>query len=309
MDRIAQLVVQRVERAAFREVTALPQSPRGTNGYGSTGTSQRAGSHSRESASSVRTSQQGQASPKTRHRCPVAPRTSTRQRFWPGATESIAALGPYDADDAPDDGWVRLDLGSLRLPVPEGAQLQVEVDRSGPVRAVHLITGARSVHHHRVRRSPQRRVVARGCPGAGDQTASRWRPGRAGPGEWGEEIEAVTEQGVLAVPGGRRAAVDAPRCRGRRRGAFRRSYRVAARPCPADCGGPWFRTAAGDAARCRCNCPDHWASNSSRRPPSWSTLPPMAAEGSDCRPTETTTWDRPRDARTTDGRHRPWSSG
>ncbi|MGH3607624.1 MAG: dUTP diphosphatase, partial [Pseudonocardiaceae bacterium] len=43
MDRIAQLVVQRVERAAFREVTALPQSLRGTNGYGSTGTCQLGG--------------------------------------------------------------------------------------------------------------------------------------------------------------------------------------------------------------------------------------------------------------------------
>ncbi|MGH3909321.1 MAG: dUTP diphosphatase [Pseudonocardiaceae bacterium] len=38
MDRIAQLVVQRVEHAGFREVTALPGSPRGTAGYGSTGT-------------------------------------------------------------------------------------------------------------------------------------------------------------------------------------------------------------------------------------------------------------------------------
>lgn len=36
-DRIAQLVVQRVERAAFREVTALPDSARGENGFGSTG--------------------------------------------------------------------------------------------------------------------------------------------------------------------------------------------------------------------------------------------------------------------------------
>jgi Protein of unknown function (DUF3710) len=49
--------------------------------------------------------------------------------------------GPYDADEAPDDGWIRLDLGSLRLPMPDGAQLQVEVDRAGPVRAVHLVTG------------------------------------------------------------------------------------------------------------------------------------------------------------------------
>jgi len=36
-DRIAQLVVQRVEHAVFDEVTALPESPRGTDGYGSTG--------------------------------------------------------------------------------------------------------------------------------------------------------------------------------------------------------------------------------------------------------------------------------
>jgi dUTP pyrophosphatase len=36
-DRIAQLVVQRVERVRFVEVTELPPSVRGTGGYGSTG--------------------------------------------------------------------------------------------------------------------------------------------------------------------------------------------------------------------------------------------------------------------------------
>lgn len=36
-DRIAQLVVQQVERAAFTEVAALPDSVRGVGGYGSTG--------------------------------------------------------------------------------------------------------------------------------------------------------------------------------------------------------------------------------------------------------------------------------
>jgi len=36
-DRIAQLVVQRVEHARFREVTALPGSARGEDGFGSTG--------------------------------------------------------------------------------------------------------------------------------------------------------------------------------------------------------------------------------------------------------------------------------
>ena len=36
-DRIAQLVIQRVELARFTEVTALPSSVRGAGGYGSTG--------------------------------------------------------------------------------------------------------------------------------------------------------------------------------------------------------------------------------------------------------------------------------
>lgn len=36
-DRIAQLVIQRVARAEFRQVPELPQSVRGTGGFGSTG--------------------------------------------------------------------------------------------------------------------------------------------------------------------------------------------------------------------------------------------------------------------------------
>lgn len=36
-DRVAQLVVQRVEHAVFREVAQLAGSPRGSGGYGSTG--------------------------------------------------------------------------------------------------------------------------------------------------------------------------------------------------------------------------------------------------------------------------------
>jgi len=36
-DRIAQLVIQRVERARFVEVETLPESARGAGGYGSTG--------------------------------------------------------------------------------------------------------------------------------------------------------------------------------------------------------------------------------------------------------------------------------
>lgn len=48
--------------------------------------------------------------------------------------------GPHDSVEAPDDGLNRLDIGSLRLPVPDGAQLQVEMDQNKAVRAVHVIT-------------------------------------------------------------------------------------------------------------------------------------------------------------------------
>ncbi|NTV40486.1 MAG: dUTP diphosphatase, partial [Demequinaceae bacterium] len=37
-DRIAQLVIQRVERAQFVAVSSLPGSHRGESGFGSTGT-------------------------------------------------------------------------------------------------------------------------------------------------------------------------------------------------------------------------------------------------------------------------------
>lgn len=49
-------------------------------------------------------------------------------------------LGPYDEHEAPEDEVPRLDLGSVRVPVPEGAQLQLEFDEEGPLRAVHLVT-------------------------------------------------------------------------------------------------------------------------------------------------------------------------
>ena len=115
-------------------------------------------------------------------------------------------FGPYDAEAPPDDRLGRLDLGSIRIPVPEGAQLQIEVDSTGPVRAVHLTTGLGQIT-----------LTAYAAPRSGglwDEVvpelvtklqADGAQVGRAA-GEWGEEVEAVTEQGVL-----RFVAVDGPR--------------------------------------------------------------------------------------------------
>lgn len=121
----------------------------------------------------------------------------------PGNT---SALGPYDADAQPDDSLARLDLGSLRMPVPEGAQLQIEVEPSGPVRAVHLTTELGQIT-----------LTAFAAPRSGGlwrevvpELVSKLRADGAqvgqAAGEWGQEIEAVTQHGVL-----RFLAVDGPR--------------------------------------------------------------------------------------------------
>ncbi|HVV10060.1 DUF3710 domain-containing protein [Amycolatopsis sp.] len=53
----------------------------------------------------------------------------------------VVTDGPFDVADAEEDGVPRIDLGSVRVPVPEGAQVQVEMDpEAGGVRAVHVVT-------------------------------------------------------------------------------------------------------------------------------------------------------------------------
>jgi hypothetical protein len=47
--------------------------------------------------------------------------------------------GPWDSEDVPDDGLDRIDLGSLRVPPTEGAEVRLQVDEStGEVQSVML---------------------------------------------------------------------------------------------------------------------------------------------------------------------------
>ena len=47
--------------------------------------------------------------------------------------------GPWDSDSFPDDGLERVDLGSLRVPPREGAELRLQVDEnSGEVQSVMM---------------------------------------------------------------------------------------------------------------------------------------------------------------------------
>jgi hypothetical protein len=120
--------------------------------------------------------------------------------------EAGEAHGPYDEDDVPEDEIPRLDLGSVRIPVPDGAQLQVEMADEGGLRAVHLLTAI-----------GQFTLSAFAAPRSGDlwpevcdELAEQLRSDGATPrilrGEWGQEVTGAADELVLRFLG-----VDGPR--------------------------------------------------------------------------------------------------
>jgi hypothetical protein len=114
--------------------------------------------------------------------------------------------GPHDGGEAPEDDVQRLDLGSVRFPVPDGSQLQVEVDPAGPVRAVHVVTpvGRLTISAYAAPRSADlwpevRAELIEQLRGDGARV-------RIERGEWGSEISADTPMAALRFVG-----VDGPR--------------------------------------------------------------------------------------------------
>ena len=114
--------------------------------------------------------------------------------------------GPHDAEDAPDDGLNRLDLGSVRLPVPDGAQLQVEMDQNKAVRAVHVVTpvGQLTVNAYAAPKSGGlwREVSTE----LAEQLRGDGATVRSSKGEWGLELTAALGEVSLRFIG-----VDGPR--------------------------------------------------------------------------------------------------
>ncbi|MGW5054465.1 DUF3710 domain-containing protein [Actinokineospora sp. NPDC004072] len=114
--------------------------------------------------------------------------------------------GPYDADDAPDDDMPRLDLGAVRFPVPDGAQLQVEMDPSGAVRAVHVLTqiGQLTITAYAAPRSGG--LWREVCGELADQLRNDGAQVHSTVGDWGQELAATMGEAALRFVG-----VDGPR--------------------------------------------------------------------------------------------------
>ncbi|GAB3007500.1 DUF3710 domain-containing protein [Amycolatopsis acidiphila] len=115
--------------------------------------------------------------------------------------------GPFDVADAPEDEIPRIDLGSVRVPVPDGSQVQVEMDpAAGGVRAVHVVTpqGQITVSAYAAPRSGGLwEEVGEELTEQLRKDGARVQPGQ---GEWGFELSALIGDVALRFVG-----VDGPR--------------------------------------------------------------------------------------------------
>jgi hypothetical protein len=114
--------------------------------------------------------------------------------------------GPHDEADEPDDGVNRLDLGSVRLPVPDGAQLQVEMDPNGGVRAVHVVTPAGQLTVNAYAAPKSGGLWSDVCGELANQLRGDGATVRSISGEWGQELVAALGEVSLRFVG-----VDGPR--------------------------------------------------------------------------------------------------
>lgn len=114
--------------------------------------------------------------------------------------------GPYDAAEAPDDGLSRLDLSSVRLPLPPESHVQVEMDPNGSLRAVHVLTanGRFTVSGYAAPRGGE--LWPEVCRELADQLHKDGARVRRENGEWGVELVAFVNDLLLRFVG-----VDGPR--------------------------------------------------------------------------------------------------
>ena len=121
--------------------------------------------------------------------------------------DETGGVASQRGENAEADGIPRIDLGSVRVPVPDGSQVQVEMDpEEGGVRAVHVVTEVGQIT-----------VSAYAAPKSGglwrevsnelaDQLRADGAKVNVGRGEWGMELSAIVGDVALRFVG-----VDGPR--------------------------------------------------------------------------------------------------
>jgi hypothetical protein len=119
--------------------------------------------------------------------------------------------GPFDVDEAPDDGVHRLDLGALRVPALNGVQVQFQVEEASGKPITVVVTDGRSAMEISVFAAPK-------SSGLWDDVRAeiletvRSSGGSEGEGEYGPELRMrlPTARPGESVPG-RMIGIDGPR--------------------------------------------------------------------------------------------------
>lgn len=116
--------------------------------------------------------------------------------------------GPYDVDDAPEDGVPRLDLGALRLPVPPETSLRVKANPDGTASEIYLIIPELCAISVSVYAAPRSNTLWREewCGDLAKEMRGNGADVRSFAGSWGQEL-------VVRFPGEvmRFLGVDGPR--------------------------------------------------------------------------------------------------
>jgi hypothetical protein len=121
--------------------------------------------------------------------------------------ELVPEEGPYDVEVAPEDDIPRMDLGSVRIPVPDNCQVQVEMDQeSGHVRAVHVVTPHGQVTISAYAAPKSSGIWSEVCTELAEQLRSDGAIVRTLTGDWGKELSAKMGDMALHFIG-----VDGPR--------------------------------------------------------------------------------------------------
>jgi hypothetical protein len=114
--------------------------------------------------------------------------------------------GPYDEDEQPDDDLTRLDLGSVLVPLPDNSQIQVEMDPTGPLRAVHIVSAHARYTVSAYAAPKSSGLWAEISKELADQLGGDGARVRKETGEWGTELVAFVNNVLLRFVG-----VDGPR--------------------------------------------------------------------------------------------------